>query len=160
MIKKFSLTIIFILIVSNVGIPQYRNIDKPLNRSTNNLILGIFNPKNFSMKHSFEVSMMTSSYGNISLTSYVNSMNYKFSEKLNLSADVRLQYSPYASSPLGNGFANNLQKELSGLSLSRLSLDYKISDNSYLKFEYRNLNDGLLYNRYNNPFMYNDNFLR
>ena len=160
MIKKFSLTIIFILIVSNVGIPQYRNIDKPLNRSTNNLILGIFNPKNFSMKHSFEVSMMTSSYGNISLTSYVNSMNYKFSEKLNLSADVRLQYSPYASSPLGNGVANNLQKELSGLSLSRLSLDYKISDNSYLKFEYRNLNDGLLYNRYNNPFMYNDNFLR
>ena len=157
---KYILVIVLSLIIVNSGYSQFKPGDKkpnPLNRSTNNLILGIFNPKNFSMSHSFNVSMLNSQSGNISLTSYTNSMNYKFSDRLSVSADVSMQYSPFASSVYGTGYSNQLQKDFSGVFLSRASVDYKISDNSYLKFEYRNIqNDPYGYynpfNRYDNGF--------
>jgi hypothetical protein len=101
--------------------------------------------------------MMTSRYGNVSMTSFVNSMNYRFSDKLSVSADVKLQYVPYANSVFGKDASTALQNNLSGLYLSRVSLDYKISDNSFIKFEFRNLNDGSYYdgfgNGYYNPMM-------
>ena len=95
------------------------------------------------MNHRFEVSVISSAYGDASVTSYINSMNYKFNDKLSVSADISLQYSPYANSIYGSAYSEQLQKDLSGINLSRLSLDYKISDNSYLKIEYRNLKNSL-----------------
>lgn len=130
---------------------QYTNDDwnkKDVNVSTNNLILGIFNPKNFSMNHSFNVSMMNSAYGNVSVTSYINSMNYKVSDRINVSADISLSYSPYANSVFGTDASNRLQDDLTGLSLSRVAVDYKISENSILKFEYRNVKNHMMYDDY------------
>lgn len=154
--KKISIIIIIIIsIISTTAFAQYKKpeYNPNLNKSTSNLILGIFNPKNFTMNHSFQVSMLSSAFGTISVTSYINSMNYKFSDKLNVSADVKLQYAPYVSSGLGNGFSKDLQNDLNGLSLSRLTLDYKISENSYLKLEYRKLDD--LYYGYDPYYRYN-----
>ena len=130
---------------------QYTNDDwnkKDVNVSTNNLILGIFNPKNFSMNHSFNVSMINSAYGNVSVTSYINSMNYKVSDRINVSADISLSYSPYANSVFGTDASNRLQDDLTGLSLSRVAVDYKISENSILKFEYRNVKNHMMYDDY------------
>jgi hypothetical protein len=157
--KRIIIVILCIFAFSG-AYPQFKNNNNALNKSTNNLILGIFNPKNFSMSHSLEVSMLTSKYGNVSLTSYVNSMNYKFSEKLSVSADIRLQYSPYTSSVFGNQFARNMQNDFSGLYLSKLSLDYKLTDNSFIKLEFRNLNDGSYYNGMFNPGYYNGDIVR
>ena len=152
-IKLLALVFVFLISATASSFAQYKPIEKrsnaQLNSSTDNLILGIFNPKNFTMQHSFGLSMMNSSYGNVSLATYTNSMNYKFSEKLNISADVTMQYSPFASSSLGKAYSTDLQNSLNGLKLSRASLDYKISDNAILKIEYRNMNG---YNDYNNGF--------
>ncbi len=93
--------------------------------------------------------MLSSGFGNVSVTSYVNSMNYKVTDRLNVSADVKLQYAPYVSSSLGSSFSKGLQNDLNGLSLSRLSVDYKVSDNSYIKLEYRKLDDMYYYSPYN-----------
>ena len=60
----------------------------------------------------------------------------------------------------GNQYAKGMQNDLSGLFLSRLSLDYKLSDNSFIKFEYRNLNDGSYYNGMFNPMFYNGEITR
>jgi hypothetical protein len=153
--RRILLLIVFLLLFSGVSNAQL--IDKDyekdkLNKSTNNLILGIFNPANFSMNHRFEVSMMTSRYGDASVTSYINTMNYKFNEDLSVSADISIQYSPFASSIYGDHYSEQLRNDLTGINLSRLSLDYKISDNSYLKFEYRNVKNSLydygFYDRY------------
>ena len=147
--KKILLAIV--ILVFTAGVSNAQLIDDPkkdLNQSTNNLILGIFNPNNFSMNHSFEVSYLSSSYGSASVTSYVNSMNYKFNDKFSVSADIRLQYSPFASSVHGANFSEQLQKDLSGISLSRLSVNYKLSENSFIKLEYRNVKNSL----YNNGF--------
>ena len=158
---KKTIIIVFLCVFAFSGAySQYKKTDNELNKSTNNLILGIFNPKNFSMSQSFQVSMLSSKYGSVSLTSLVNSMNYKISEKLNVSADVRLQYSPYTSSVFGSQYAKGLQNDLSGLYLSRVSLDYKLTENSFIKFEYRNLNDGSYYNGLYNPYLNNDGFIR
>ncbi|MFA5404360.1 MAG: hypothetical protein WC358_05455 [Ignavibacteria bacterium] len=156
--KKTILIIILCVFAFSGASSQFKKNDKPINKSTNSMILGIFNPKNFSMTHSFQVSMLSSKYGSVSLTSYVNSMNYKFNEKLSVSADVKLQYSPYSSSVFGNQYAKNMQNDMSGLILSRLSLDYKLSENSFIKLEFRNLNDGSYYNGYD-PMFYNDGII-
>ena len=147
--------ILFLASISINSYSQYKQPDlgKKVDRSTSNLILGIFNPKNFSMSHSFQVSMLSSSYGNISVTSYINTMQYKFNDKLNISADVALRYAPYVSSGFGNDYANRLKNDLNGLSLSRLTLDYKISEDSHLRLEYRNLDD--MYYNYNDYYYRN-----
>ncbi len=153
--KRILLIFAFIFAYSGVINAQLIDGDyekEELNKSTNNLILGIFNPANFSMNHRFEVSMIASRYGDASVTSYINSMNYKFNEDLSISADISLQYSPYANSIHGAHYSEQLRNDLSGINLSRLSLDYKISENSFLKFEYRNIKNSLydngLYDRY------------
>lgn len=156
---KRTIAIILCIFAFSGAFSQFKKIDKPINKSTNNMILGIFNPKNFTMTHSFQVSMLSSKYGNISLTSYVNSMNYKLNDKLSVSADVKLQYSPYTSSMFGSQYAKSLQNDLTGLTLSRLSLDYKLSETSFIKLEFRNLNDGSYYNNFN-PMFYNDGIIR
>lgn len=152
--KKLVLLVLVLVSLNEITTAQYKSDVNKVNSTTNSLILGIFNPKNFSMKHSFQVSMLTSSFGTFSVTSYINTMEYKFSEKLKVSADIKLQYSPYANSYLGKEYSTAMQNDLTGLKLSRLSLDYKISDNSNLYFEFRNL-DGI-YDRYYSPFFYND----
>ena len=149
--KKITLLLITVLVVNCVSYAQFKRPEdgSQINRTTNNLILGIFNPKNFTMNHSFQVSMLSSAYGNVSLTSYVNSMNYKVTDRLNISADVKLQYAPFVSSSFGSAFAQGLQNDLNGLSLSRLSVDYKVSENSYIKLEYRKFDDMYNYNHFN-----------
>lgn len=159
--KILILLIIFITVISITPdlFAQYKSgKDNPVNKNTN-LILGFINPANFSMRHSFQVSYLGSKYGSISVTSYINSLSYKISDKLNVSADIELSYSPYASSAFGKNYASRLQKDFSGINLSRFSLDYKISDNSFLKLEYRNINNPYYDPYYNNNyFMHNNGF--
>ncbi len=156
--KKIFFLIISLLILSSYSQAQYKSGNEKLNSNTNDMILGIFNSKNFSMSHSFHVSMLSSQFGTYSVTSYVNSMSYKFSDKLNVSADISLNYSPYASSVYGKQFAQGIQNDLTGLTLSRLNLNYKISDNASFVFEYRNYKNEFynpFYNGYNGYYGYN-----
>jgi hypothetical protein len=153
--KKITALIIILILFSNTSYSQFKGYNDKgpsYNSSTGNLILGFINPKNFTMNHSFNVSMMNTSYGNVSLTSYINSMNYKISSKLDISADVRIQYSPFASSNLGPAYTNSLQNNLNGISLSSASLNYKISDNAFINVQYRKYDEGDYFNNFYNPF--------
>jgi hypothetical protein len=153
---KHLLIVLISLVIINTGYSQFKPIEtkkNPYTQSTGNLILGIFNPKNFSMSHSFNVSMLSTQTGSLSLATYTNSMAYRFNDKLTVSADVSMQYSPFASSVYGTGYANQMQKDFSGLNLSRASIDYKLSENSSIKFEYRNMQNDPY--GYYNPYGYN-----
>ncbi|MCY7361343.1 MAG: hypothetical protein LH629_04635 [Ignavibacteria bacterium] len=160
--KKTSFLIIIFFIFSNISFSQFKVGEKEspagYNKSSNNLILGFINPKNFTMNHSFNVSMMNTRYGNVSLTSYVNSMNYRFSDKLNISADIQMQYSPFASSSLGAAYTSQLQKDLSGISLASASLNYKISKYASINFQYINNTNNNYLNNFYSPFGYNNGF--
>lgn len=163
--KKYIAVIILCIFFSSSLSAQYKGYDddkQDYNTNSNNLILGFINPNNFSMNHSFNVSMINTGTGNVSLTSYLNSMNYRISDKLNISADVKIQYSPYASSIYGNQAASNLQNDLSGISLSRAAVNYRISENSYLNFEFRQIDQSDYFynnNYFYNPFMSNPRYI-
>ncbi len=168
--KRIIVFIFALVFTSNFSFAQYKGYDdkgpSSYNKGSNNLILGFINPKNFTMNHSFNVSMVNSGYGNVSLTSYINSMNYMVTDRFNISADVKVQYSPFASSNLGPSASTALQNNLSGVFLSRASLNYKISDNSFINFEFRQLDESDYFNNYYNyynPFYSNarnNNFWR
>jgi len=153
--KKIIVMIFAFALASNITVAQFKGYDDkgPSSyKKSNNLLLGFINPKNFSMKHSFNVSMMTTGYGNVSLTSYINTMSYKISDRFDVSADVKFQYSPFASSSLGQSYTNSLQNNLSGVFLSRATLNYKISDNAFINFQYRRYDESDYLNDFYNPF--------
>ncbi len=89
-------------------------------------------------------------------------MNYQVNDRFNISADVKVQYSPFANNGLGAASSQALQRNLSGVFLSRASVNYRISENSFINFEYRNIDQSdYLYNNYNpfNPYSsYNSNW--
>jgi hypothetical protein len=152
---RIKIIVLFVLFFLSSGIlnAQFKEPDE---KYRNKLFLGIFNPKNFTMEHSFQVSFLTTGSGNVSLTSYTNRMNYKISDKLNISADLKLQYAPFANSAYGKDYSSKMQSDLSGVYLSRLALDYKISENSFISFEFRKLDQSYFYDYYNNPFNRNN----
>lgn len=153
--KKIFVMLTALVLISNITFAQFKGYDDkgPSSyKKSNNLLLGFINPKNFTMKHSFNVSMMTTRTGNVSLTSYINTMSYKISDKFDVSADVKFQYSPFASSSLGQSYSSSLQNNLSGVFLSRASLNYKISDNASINFQYRRYDENDYFSDFNNPF--------
>jgi hypothetical protein len=155
MIRKISLIFTIVFFVSGVSSAQVitgTEKNKDLNPGSGNLILGFFNPKNLTMNHSFQMSTFLSPGGNnVTLTSYINSLNYKVSDRFNVSADVKMQYAPFASSQFGPKHASIVQENLSGMFLSRASIDYKLSENSHIRFEYRRIDESN-YLDYYNPF--------
>ena len=95
--------------------------------------LGILNPDNFTMRHSFSLDYMMSGGGSLSLASYTNSMFYKISDPLNVRFDLTLMGSPYGS------FAGYQQNDFNKLFISRAEVNYKPWDNTLIRLEYNEL---------------------
>ncbi len=144
--------IIYILLLSSsIALAQFKNeLDKPVNirggivnNSPSSFLLGFINPQNFQMNHS--ISMSYSSFGGngVALGVYTNNMSYKFSDNLNIEADVSFVNSPYSS------FGENHSKQLNGIYLSRAQLNYKIADNFKVMLQYNQLP-----NSYYSPYGY------
>jgi hypothetical protein len=117
------------------------------------LVLGFINPNNFSMKHTVDLSY--SAFGNqgMALGVYTNSMLYKFTDNLNISADVSLVNSPYNS--FGKDFAN----QINGIYLTKAELNYKPWENVTMSVQYRSYPFGSYgFSRYNRGYFY-DNWL-
>ncbi len=114
-------------------------------------LFGWFNPENFSMHHTFTSSFM--SYGSYTLgvNMYTNSMMYKFSDKLNVAADVSLMMSPFGTMPQG------IKNQYSGLMLNHAEVDYKPWDNFHINLQYNQYPYGSMnnwygpYSRFYNP---------
>ena len=108
----------------------------------NSLFLGFFDPSKFSMQHSYSLSYMSFGNQNLSLGEYTNRMSYRFSDNLNLQADVSFTHSPF------NSFGDKFSKDITGLRLSRVELNYKPWDNTYIQIQYRQPPLGFYSNRY------------
>ena len=118
--------------------------------------MGFFDPNRFSMNQNISVGYVSGGGMGMSLASYTNSMNYQISDPLNVRMDVTLQGSPFGSSNA------NLQNNLSKLFISNAELNYRISNNMQLRFQYQQLpysqwmmNDPL--GSYRSPFLYGGN---
>lgn len=158
--KKLSL--LFLILFSFSANAQFKDqTNKPLDvtsgivKDYSSSLFSFFNPDNFKMRHTFDVSYQTSGFGNIALTTYTNSMFYKFNDQLNIEADVSLVNSPY------NTFDKSFSQQLNGIYLSRAQLNYKPADNMTIILQYRNMPFNY-YNSYwyNSPFYYDSFYNR
>jgi hypothetical protein len=106
--------------------------------------LGFFNPENFSMHQSYSMSYSAFASQGVALGRYTNTMDYKFSDKLDARVAVSLQHSPYST--LDKGMMNSL----TGIFLDRAEINYKPTDNMFLRISYRQVP---AYYGYYSPFM-------
>jgi hypothetical protein len=151
--RKTAFLIVILALASNLSFAQFKEVPsktKSQLKENNSLILGFINPKNFSISHSFNMSY--GSYGNtqVSMASYTATLSYLVRDNMRLSADVSMQYSPYAS--IGSNAANNraFQNSLSGINLSRVSFDYKPFKDMSISINYYNMknSNNWMYNNY------------
>ncbi|MBI5472150.1 MAG: hypothetical protein HY961_07370 [Ignavibacteriae bacterium] len=102
-------------------------------------MFGWFNPENFTMRHSVDMSFTTFGGHGLSLGTYTNSMRYAFADNLNARADVAFSFSPYSSIPqLG-------KNDFSKVYLSRAELNYKPWENTYISLSFRQMPYGSYY---------------
>jgi len=105
----------------------YQSIIQGGNRS----YLGFFNPANLFMRHTFSVSYLSIGGKGTMINSYTNSIFYRFSDNLNLQADISLVNSPFSS--FGKGFQN----QINGIYINRLELNYRPVNNVLINIQYR-----------------------
>jgi hypothetical protein len=159
--RKLALIAVILALVSSLSYSQFKEIPKETQtklKNGNGLILGFINPKNFSLNHSVNLSYQTMGNSSVSLTSYTATLGYKVMDNMNISADITMQYSPYASIGSNNPAINkNFQNSFNGINLSRVSLDYKPFKNMFISIDYINNNNSqyLYDNYYNNRFWNN-----
>ena len=151
--KKIGGLVALVLMMSSIGLAQFKDqlanqpsVQSSLIRSDDsNLLFGFFNPENFSMRQSVSMSYMTFGNQGLALGTYTNSMSYKISDPLTLSADVSVLNSPYSS--LGSKFSQGLD----GIYLTRADLNYHPTNSFQIDLQF---NQNPLY-RYYNPYYYN-----
>jgi len=145
--KLFAILIFFTFISVNAQFRDELNkqpdIKSGILNNGSSSLFGLFNPDNFKMSHTLDISYQTSGFGNLALSTYTNSMFYKFSDKLNFQADISLVNSPY------NSFGKDFSKQINGIYLSRAQINFKPSDNMNIIFQYRTFPAG-----YYSPYMY------
>lgn len=109
--------------------------------------LASFFENNIEMSHSYSMSFgsIGGSYQN--LNAYTNTMNIAFSDRLQGRVDVSFFHSPFGGSNLYG--ANQIEPQIM---LSNAELNYKISDNATIRFQYQRVP----YNSYGiSPYGYN-----
>lgn len=157
--KKLPLIVLIFVLVTGVSLSQFKEIPKETRTKlkSGGLILGFINPKNFSISHSINLSYQTLGNSSVSLSSYTATLSYKVLENMKLSADVSMQYSPYASIGSSNPALNKeFQNSFNGINLSRVSLDYRPFKNMFISFDYINNRNNLYW--YDNYYYYNNRY--
>ena len=95
-----------------------------------NFLSGLFDPGKFNMQHSFSLSYSSFAGQGMSLGVYTNSMQYKFSDDLDVRTDISLMTSPF------NSFGKDAQSSLNGLFLNRAELNYRPWKNTLFQISY------------------------
>ncbi|MCI0449671.1 MAG: hypothetical protein L0Y79_07780 [Chlorobi bacterium] len=164
--KLTSLTILimpvfvvnFFIFSGNAAYSQFKEIpsETKTKLKSGGLILGFINPKNFSVSHSINVSYQSFGNSSVSLTSYTATLSYKVLENMKLSADVTMQYSPYASIGSNPVLNKEFQNSFNGINLSRVSLDYRPFKNMFISIDYVNYKNNLYW--YDNYYYLNNRY--
>jgi len=113
--------------------PRSSVAESILKSDDGSFLFGLFNPENFSMHHSFSLSYQTFGNQGMSMGMYTNSLAYKFSNDLDMRADISLMASPY------NTLGKQYQSGLNGLFLNRAELNYRPWKNTLVQIQYQQI---------------------
>ena len=114
--KIISIILIFVCAVPVISYGQLKkdvqatNVSNTLETAAkyNNTFLGFLDPNRLHMRHSFAMSYTSIGGNGIMLNSYLNTINYKFSENLFLTTKLGLMASPINNLP-NQGIFNDTQ---------------------------------------------------
>jgi hypothetical protein len=154
--KRLGILVIVICILPSIGFSQLKkdvtkpNISKSLEvYNPQDALVGFLDPSRFHMSHSFSMSYMTFGGGGAMVNSYINTLNYMFSDNLFLTTKLGIMNSPINSLP-GNNYLNDMEF------FGGAELKYLPSENSAITLRiekmpsfYSGYNS---YNHYRSPF--------
>ena len=154
--KRFGYFSIIIILVPALAFSQLKtdvskpNISKTLETyQLNDAFTGFLDPSRFSISHSLSMSYMTlGGGGGTMINTYVNTLNYRFSDNLSLTTNLGIMNSPY-NSLSGNSSFNEYEF------FGGAELKYLPSENSVITLRYEKVPAyyyGNQYNRYRSPF--------
>lgn len=136
--KKYILLIVLMLGVTLQA--QFKDqLNKPVDIKSGILsgdtssLFGFLNSDNLKMHHTFDLSYQAFGGHGIALGVYTNSLMYKFSDQLNVQADLSLVNSPY------NSFGKEFASQINGFYLSRAQINYKPTENTTIMLQYQNM---------------------
>lgn len=134
--KKYAALLIAVLFI--VGVPQKSqaqfkqasappNISGVLNQGQSDLYLGFINPDKLTMHHSFSMSYGGFTGGNgMMLSTYMNTIDYQFTDKLFLRTNLGIMSSPYNT--FSKDFILNKPQFFGSAELT-----YKLNDNTRIQ---------------------------
>ena len=108
--------------------------------------LGFLSLNNLDMNHSISVNYMSMGAQSVGMTMYTNSLRYRISEPLSVSADVSLMFTPFGS------ISQQARDDMSGIYLRRASIDYRPSKNFQMSLQYNRYPYSYYNPYYMNPF--------
>ena len=113
--KQFGYLILLLIIIPTLGYGQLKkdtnkpNISESLEFSqAKDVMLGFLYPSRLNMSHSISMSYTAFGGGGAMINTYVNTLNYRFSDDLFLTTKLGIMNSPYNSLP-GNSYLNDVQ---------------------------------------------------
>ena len=143
--RNLKICVLVLILVPVLGMAQLKkdipqpNISGTLNSSLLNSAL--LDPSKFSMHHSFSMSYFTMGGTDMMLNTYVNTLNYSFSENLFLTTRLGIMASPYNNLPGDNALAN-------GQFFGGAELKYLPTENTVISLKFESV-----------PYMYRRNSL-
>ncbi len=156
--KHLIAALLLLAAASSSSNAQFRSeVDQaqpPLNtvgamKGGDSFLSSLLDPNRFSMHQSVSMSYESSPFGSVGLDMFTNTFSYRASDNLFVSADVSAVYSPFSS------FGSAFQNQLNGIYLTSARLDWKLSDNAFMRVEYDGGPAAGMYGGYNpyyNPF--------
>lgn len=114
------------------------------------------------MNHSYSMNFGAVGGSFQNMNAYTNTLNFMFTPNFTGRLDVSFMHSPFG----GNSFASSNNNMGGEILIRNAELNYKISDNARIHFQYQQLpsgyglfnpygygmSNGFGYNRYNNPW--------
>ncbi len=113
--KFLKIMILFLIILPTFVFGQLKRDSEQVNISNTlqtaamqNSLLGFLDPSKFNMSHSFSVSYASAAGAGIMMNTYLNTINYKFSDQLSIRTKLGVMGSPYNTLP-NQPYMNDLQ---------------------------------------------------
>ena len=155
--KKFGYLILILTIIPISGFAQLKkDVDKPnISKSLetvykNDVFAGFLDPSRFHISHSLSMSYMAFGGGGAMINTYINTLNYRFSDNLFLTTKLGIMNTPYNSLP-GNNYFNDYEF------FGGAELKYLLSEKSVISLRFEKIPgyySGNYYNNYRNPFRF------
>ena len=112
---KFACSVLLLALIPALGFGQLKkDIEKPnisqslIYSPSKDAFAGFLDPSRFTMGHSFSMSYVAFGGGGAMINSYVNTLNYRFSDDLFLTTKFGIMNSPYNTLP-ANSRLNDVQ---------------------------------------------------